>query len=62
MDATYLKALGMVSHKAVNEMLIPLAAGALAGNEGMTGDAAARVAIECAEKLLAVTMAKDADN
>ncbi len=55
----YLKAMALVSNKAVNDMLIPLAAGVLAGNEGMTAEGAANIAIECAEKLLAVTLAKD---
>lgn len=55
----YLKAMASVSPKAVNEMLTPLAAGALAGNDGMTPSRAAKIAIETAELLFAVTLAKD---
>jgi hypothetical protein len=57
----YLKAMAAISPKAVNEMLTPLAAGVLAGNEGVTGEHAARIAIDCAEKLLSVTMGDQSD-
>jgi hypothetical protein len=58
----YLKAMAAISPKAVNEMLTPLAAGVLAGNEGVTGEHAARIAIDCAEKLLAVTLEEEIDD
>ena len=59
MDHKLIDLMAVVSAKAVNDMLVTLAAGVLAGNEGMTPDGAARIATETLEKLLAVTMAKD---
>ncbi len=57
----YLKAMVAINAKAVNEMLTTLAAAALRGasqnRSSMTGEEAAKVAIECAEKLLSVTLA-----
>ncbi len=64
MDNKHLmKAMARVSPKAVNEMLTRLAAGVFAGRlASITGAEAARMAIECAEKLLAVTLASDGDD